>query len=203
MIRFLLLSAILILLGCTTSRPALRSSTGDVKCIQKFIPELKSEWYNTSVDVLDNHLSGLLLFKKLDDQSQRIVFTNEAGIKFFDFGFMADGTFKVYQALQRINKKAVINTFRKDFELLLLNKAKLSIPKAYEAGAEKIFAFETGKEADYVVVTEDCSQLLRLEKWGKKKMAEITFFGAAAVPDSITIRHFNFRMSIKMKKINR
>jgi hypothetical protein len=202
MTRYFYLS-VLILMSCAVSRPELSPTSIDTNCIRKFVPEFKSEWYNTSVDVLDKHLSGLLLFKQMEDESMRIVFTNEAGVKFFDFGFDQKGDFKVHQTLEKLNKKAVINTFRKDFELLLMNKVRFSEPKAFESDSTLRFAFESEKETDFVVTNRDCTQLLKLEKWGKKKMTQITFVGSTTVPDSINIQHFNFGMSIKMRKLIR
>lgn len=204
MIRFSLLSICLITFGCSTIRPALQPASVDPSCVKKFIPELNSVWYNTSVDVVGKHLSGLLLFKKLEDQSQRIVFTNEAGVKFFDFGFDSVGSFSTYQALKKINKKAVINTFKKDFELLLMNKVKQQTPVALKDESNFRFTFNSGKETDYIITNSTCSNLIRLEKWGRKKvMTEIKIFGSDPTPDSIQIQHFNFDMTIKMKRINR
>ena len=191
-------------MGCATSQPVLSPTSVEVSCIKKFVPEFESEWYNTSVDVLDKHFSGLLLFKQMEDHSLRIVFTNEAGLKFFDFGFDQKGAFKIYYVLEKLNKKAVINTFRKDFELLIMNKIKFFEPKAFEDNGMLKFAFESEKETDFVITNLDCSLLLKLEKWGKKrKMAQVTFTGPIMAPDSINIQHFNFRMSIKMQKLIR
>lgn len=203
MIRFSLLSIGLLTLSCSTIRPILKPAEVDPACIKKFVPELNSVWYNTSVDVAGRHLSGLMLFKKLEDQSQRIVFTNEAGIKFFDFGFDASGKFTVYQALKRLNKKAVVNTFKRDFELLLMNKVGSQAPVAMQDDSTLKFAFDDGKETDYIITNPECSHLIKLEKWGRKNvMTEITRQGANTIPDSIQIRHFNFDMTIKMRRLN-
>lgn len=204
MIRFSLLSICLIALGCSTVRPALQPADGEADCIKKFIPALNADWYTTSVDVVGKHLSGLLLFKKLEDQSQRIVFTNEAGVKFFDFGFDSVGIFTVHHALDKINKRAVVNSFRKDFELLLMNKVKRRTPDTFKDESNLRFAFNDGKETDYIITNSTCSDLIQLEKWGRKKtMTEIKIFGTGPAPDSIQIQHFNFDMTIKMKRIIR
>ena len=204
MIRCSFLSLCIIVTGCSPVRPVLQQASVDPVCVKKFIPELNSEWYNTSVDVVGKHLSGLILFKKLEDQSQRIVFTNEAGVKFFDFGFDLNGAFKVYHALDKINKRAVVNTFKDDFELLLMNAVKFKNPIPLIENETLKFAFDKGKETDYIVTNSDCTQLLKLEKWGQKKvMTEIKLSGPYSAPDSIEIQHFNFDMTIKMRKLIR
>lgn len=204
MIRFLLFSLYFIIVGCAPVRPVLQQASVDASCIEKFIPELNSEWYSTSIDVIGKHISGLLLFKKLEDQSQRIVFTNEAGVKFFDFGFDSNGKFTVYRALDKISRKAVVNTFKDDFELLLMNTVKLKTPIPLKENETLKFAFDKGKETDYIVTNSDCTRLIRLEKWGRKKiMTEIKLSGSDPVPDSIQIQHFNFDMTIKMRRLIR
>lgn len=65
------------------------------------------------------NLSGLLFFKTLEDSSLRVVFQNQMGISFFDFGWDTKGNFTVYQIMEQMNKPALIKTLRKDFELLL------------------------------------------------------------------------------------
>ncbi|MCX6204777.1 MAG: hypothetical protein NTZ19_00810 [Bacteroidetes bacterium] len=88
--------------------------------ILKLKPSYNVLLFNTNVDVVGNHFSGLLLIKKMPDSSTRIVFSNEVGFKFFDFEFKNDFSFKVYSIVEQMNKKAVITTLQKDFELVLM-----------------------------------------------------------------------------------
>lgn len=82
--RYLLLSnCLFILMGCSSAYKYLRATTGDVNSLQKFKPSFSVALYNTQVDVMGNHLSGLLLIKKMPDSSVRMVFSNEIGFKFF------------------------------------------------------------------------------------------------------------------------
>ena len=83
------------------------------QCLQKFKPVIERALYNTSVDVTGKHISGLLLIKTMPDSSIRIVFSNEMGFSFFDFGFFTGNGFKVYHIIPQMNKKAVIKTLRK------------------------------------------------------------------------------------------
>ena len=100
-------------------------AAGDITGLQKFKPAFTVALYNTQVDVVGNHLSGLLLIKKMPDSSTRMVFSNEMGFKYFDFEFAADGNFKVYSIIKQMNRKAVLKTLRKDFELILMNKLEI------------------------------------------------------------------------------
>jgi hypothetical protein len=97
----------------------LKRTLPEAHCIEKFKPDFRHEEYKTSVDVIGKHISGLLLIKYMPDSSTRIVFTNEMGLSFFDFGFLRDSGFAVYHIVPQMNKAALIKTLRKDFELIM------------------------------------------------------------------------------------
>src|SRR5688500_119966 len=120
-IRFLLFSLTSILCwNCASDYRHLQAAEPSGQCITKLAPsEFQTAWYHASVDVVGNHISGLLLIKSMPDSSYRAVFTNEAGVTFFDFGFLQNGSFKVHNVIKHLNKGPVIQTLRKDFELIL------------------------------------------------------------------------------------
>lgn len=73
--------------------------------------------YLTQFDVYGKHLSGIMLFKRTTDSTERVVFTNEMGFKFFDFEISAD-TFKTVYMLDKMNKPYIVNTLYKDLAML-------------------------------------------------------------------------------------
>ena len=119
--RYLLLSScLLILLSCSSVFKNLQKSGTDLNAIQKFKPVFSVALYKAQINVIGNYLSGLLLIKKMPDSSTRLLFSNELGFKFFDFEFSANGAFKVHYIFKKMDRKAVIKTLRKDFELVLM-----------------------------------------------------------------------------------
>src|SRR6188768_3523231 len=96
--RYLLFSFFAVLVvGCASDYSYLKIVSTDSTCADKIKPTyLSTAWYTAAVDVYDTHISGLLLIKNMPDSSIRVVFTNEAGVTFFDFGFLADDKFKVF-----------------------------------------------------------------------------------------------------------
>lgn len=205
MTRFLCLSILITILGCAPVRTTLPTVQIDITCIHKFKPVFQSDWYNTSVDVVGKHLSGLILFKHMPDGSVRVVFTNEAGVKFFDFGFRDDGTFTIYHIIKQLNKKPVVTALQKDFELLLLSEMGYKKPVSYQERNELKFAFAGKKETNYVVTNQDCSRLIRLEKgYGlEKKTAAFLYGQGQHAPDSMLVQHFNFNMTIKLRRLKK
>lgn len=204
--RFLLFSAALLGISCASEYKNLTPTTVDQQCLAKVRPPaLATAWYDAGIDVVGKHISGLLLIKEMPDQSKRIVFTNEAGVKFFDFGYDHVGTFKVHYVIRQLNKKAVVRLLRDDFSLLLGLPFKSPIWKSWEMDGLKYFGVIQGKDHHYLVTDRNCDSLARLETSSNhKKKLTIAMFGAdSQKPDSITLQHHTFAMKIGLKKLIR
>jgi hypothetical protein len=174
-------------------------------CVQKFKPDFSHVLYQTSVDVVGKHISGILLIKFMHDSSTRIVFSNETGFSFFDFGFMQDNGFTVYQITPGMNKKALIRTLRKDFDLLLFRNMDNSKYYALADSSLVYHAYPQSKGINYYITDSNCLQLVKMQRSSNKKPIMEAFMEGAAFnnsPDSIFIRHLNFNFSIALKKIS-
>jgi hypothetical protein len=190
-------------ISCNQYRHLKRTSPEE-NCIEKFKPDFRREEYKTSVDVIGKHISGLLLIKYMPDSSTRIVFTNEMGLSFFDFGFLQNNGFAVYHIVPQMNKAALIKTLRKDFELIMFRN--MDGNKSYNLIDSAIIyhAYPQEKGVNYYVTDEPCSRLIKMQRSSDKKpIMEALFFDTLPghSPDSISIRHLNFRFSISLKKI--
>src|SRR5688572_183404 len=117
LIIFLLSGSILTSFSCRTPfRHIGLTSDTSIAPLEKLRPAFGVGFYKTEVDVTGRHLSGILVVKKMPDNSMRVVFTNEAGPVYFDFSWSPTGDFKVESVMPQLDKKAVIKTLRKDFE---------------------------------------------------------------------------------------
>jgi hypothetical protein len=201
---FLYVSISVALASCAPSLPIRQPAKVDVECINKFKPNFKPDLYNASVDVVGNHISGLVLFKTMADSSQRVVFTNEAGVKFFDFGFETDGSVTTHQIIKKLNKKIVVRTLQNDFGLVLMTKVGRETPLAFRESENLKFIFGSGKNANCVITNTDCSRLVRMEKGAEKPQTiALLFSDGIHAPDSIFVEHLNFNMKIKLKHLAR
>jgi hypothetical protein len=160
--------------------------------------------YTTQVDVLDNHFSGLLLFKKMDDSSMRIVFTNEMGFKFFDFGFDSSGGFTKYYVMAKMDKKAVVKTLRKDFEMLLM-RYDFSEAAVLERDGRQYVKVPLQKGAVYYITTMDCRKLEKVENGSKRKPVVDIWMKDyhEGIPDSIDIEHRKFKFNISSQRVKK
>lgn len=204
--RYLILSScIFLVLGCSSAYRHLLPAKGDPADLNKFKPVFKVALYKAGIDVAGNHLSGLLLIKKMPDSSLRMVFSNEIGFKFFDFEFSEGGGFKVYSIIKQMNKKAVIKTLRKDFELIMMlrnDHNKVLIRK--DAG---MFYYTFPRENGYYhyITNLQGDELVRAERSSKRKpvMQAIMKNYVKGIPDTIGITHKNFNFTIGLKRIER
>ncbi len=200
-----LISGLCLLASCAGPYKNLRQSGNDGACLDKFRPAFRSELYNTQVNVLHRHFSGLLLIKTMPDSSVRIVFSNEMGVSLFDFSFSKTGTFTVFSVIPQMNRKAVINTLRQDFELLLMQDLHQYPVQVLEDKRFRYFRYSRGKSFDYYITSKDCNELVRIEKASRRKV-KVSMMVAplqGGIPDTIGITHRNFNFNIGLKKLQR
>lgn len=205
--RFLLLSScLLILAGCASVYKNLKPVEGEVREIKKFAPDFTNVLYKTEVDVIGgHHLSGLLLIKTLPDKSIRMVFSNEMGFKFFDFEFKPDGGFKVYYIIKQMNKRPVIITLQKDFELVMMRKQNPETAYMRKDDHYLYYVFPQEKGVNYYITNPQGTELIRMERSSDRKpVVQAIMHGFHdGVPDTIGISHKNFKFNIGLKRLER
>lgn len=186
----------------STVRKMPRSNT-DPRCILQFTPAFTNTLYSAYIDVTKHHFSGLLFFKRMPDSSTRIVFTNEVGVKFFDFEFASDGRFTKHYALNKLDKKIVINALENDMRLILL-KPNFSAASTY---ADSTFTDVCipQKKGYYHYLTKNCNELVNCSRASKRKTIVTTQMldYRNGVPDSIHVHHHNFKFNIALKRVEK
>jgi hypothetical protein len=199
---FLFLSLILLIPACNQYRHLHRIQTDPV-CIQQLKPNFNHALYKISIDVIGKHISGILVIKLMPDSSTRVVFSNEMGFSFFDFGFGMDTGFHVYQIIPQMNKTGLIKTLRKDFELLLFKNMDYKNSYALTDDNLLYHAFPQTEGINYYITDTLCRRLVGLQRASSKK-ALVDIFVDSKVkdnpPDSVFIRHhmkINFTISLK------
>ncbi len=204
-IYLILSSSLFIVPGCSPAHQQMQSANADVSMLQKFKPAFTVALYNTTVDVVGNHLSGLLLIKKMPDSSTRMVFSNEMGFTFFDFEFAADGNFKVYSIIKKLDKKSVIKTLQHDFELVLMNNLDNSKATVRSKDGLIYFIFEQTKGFNYYITNQTGDELVRMERASNKKtiVEAVMKNYIKGIPDTIGISHKTFEFNIGLKRIER
>jgi hypothetical protein len=193
------------LMGCSPAYKQMQATTGNISGLNKFKPVFTVALYNTQVEVTSHHLSGLLLIKKMPDSTTRMVFSNEIGFKFFDFEFAPGNKFKVYSVIKQMNKKAVLKTLRKDFELILMEQLDSAAVSIHMANGLLYYVFPRSKGYDYYITDIAGDKLIRMERASKRKtVVEAIMQGNTnGIPDTIGISHKTFHFTIGLKRLER
>lgn len=179
-----------------------QTKSSSLACFESSVPKFKSELYTTSIDIVGHHLSGLLLIKTMPDSTQRVVFSNESGISFFDFEWNSVG-FKTHHVMKKLKRKIIVNTLRKDLELVVF---PVTLKKSIQPSSDAENTFNGSRKKEKLKIKiKQCLSVESTEVLGKKsKLVDCHFFSQGKnIPDSISVAHHNFKMNINLKRIER
>lgn len=183
----------------------MKASTGNVNGLKIFKPAFTVALYHAQVDVAGNHLSGLLLIKKMPDSSTRLIFSNEIGFKLFDFEFTPAGKFNVYAIIKKMNKRPVLKTLRKDFELILMNRLDSAVVSVYSNNGYLNYVFPQANGYNNYITNPAGDKLIRMERASNTKtvVEAIMQDYINGIPDTIGISHKTFKFTIGLKRVER
>lgn len=104
-----------------------------------------------------------------------------------------------------MNKKSVITTLRKDFDLVLMNGIGNSNRSTYSQNGNLYFVFPKSKGFNYYITNANADELIRMERVSNKKVIveAVMKHYQNGIPDSIGISHKTFEFNIGLKRIER
>jgi hypothetical protein len=201
----LLISCLIVQLGCRSVYRNLQDTTGDIDSLKKFRPAVTTALYRTNVNIIGKYLSGLLLLKTMPDSSIRVVFSTETGFKFFDLEFASGGRFKVNYVIKKMNRRPVITTLRQDFSLVLMLSLDTSAAHIRKDSQYLYYVFPQKKGFYYYITNPAGDELVRMERSSKRKpvVEAIMRNYNNGMPDTIGITHKYFTFTIGLKKLAR
>ncbi len=150
-----------------------------------------------------NEFSGNLLVKKQEDNSHRLVFLNEIGMKFFDFTVSAD-TFKVTHIFSPMNRKQVLSLLKNDFRFLLMKFKEEGA--FFEQKKKKYFFWRPHKTKIYYKLNESSGlpESASAPSVSRRKI-EIQFLDyVETIPRKINLRHhFPVKVCLEMELLQK
>ncbi|MDN4030846.1 hypothetical protein [Chryseobacterium gambrini] len=156
--------------------------------------------YKCQMDIYKNHVSGILIIKKISETTHRVVLTSDFGNKLIDFEISEDD-FKLNYVLPDLDKKIVINFLRNDFQQLL--KQKYPVTESFENENSKIYLSKIDKKGYYLFFNKE-NNLLKQIVYTKNNKEKIDFtFDAKknTFADSLNLQHKDFKINIKLFQI--
>ncbi|WP_426274472.1 hypothetical protein ACN9MN_10100 [Chryseobacterium sp. S-02] len=156
--------------------------------------------YKCQMDIYKNHVSGILIIKKINETTHRVAMTSDFGNKLIDFE-ISDSNFKLNYVLPDLDKKIVINFLKNDFQQLL--KQKYPVTESFENENSKIYFSKIDKKGYYLFFSKEDNLLKQIiyTKNNKEKI-DFTFDAKKHIfADSLNLRHKDFKINIKLFQI--
>lgn len=156
--------------------------------------------YKCQMDIYKNHVSGILIIKKLNETTHRVAMTSDFGNKLIDFE-ISENDFKLNYVLPDLDKKIVINFLKNDFQQLL--KRKYPVSESFENGHAKIYLSKADNKAYYLFFNKENGMLKEIvyTKNNKEKI-DFTFEAKKHIfADSLNLQHKDFKINIKLFQI--
>ncbi|MCI3937325.1 hypothetical protein MQX03_08940 [Chryseobacterium aahli] len=205
--RFLLLSFLysslfLLLISCKTYQlKDVKPVSNTEKPVENLYFSSKEDYvYKCQMDIYKNHISGILIIKKISDTTHRVVMTSDFGNKMIDFE-ISESDFKLNYVLADLDKKMVINFLKNDFQELL--RQKYPVAESFENENFSIFRSELDKKKYYLSFNKENSLLTNIV-YTKNNKEKINFSFEAKKPtfaEMINLEHKDFKINIKLFQI--
>ena len=162
--------------------------------------------YKAKVEAYGRYFGGVLIIKKVANDKHRVVFTTEFGSKIFDFLY-EDDTFTKNFILEDLDRKLIVNTLRKDFKLLISEKAQ--VLEQFASETHSIYKTKRDKRFNFYFFDSSEERLEKLINTSKHDEKVIINFGSTKaseeknVAEIITINHSNIKLKIELDYFNK
>jgi len=156
--------------------------------------------YKCQMDIYKNHISGILIIKKINETTHRVAMTSDFGNKLIDFE-ISENDFKLNYVLPDLDKKIVITFLKNDFQQLL--KQKYPVTESFENENSKIYFSKIDKKGYYLFFSKENNLLKQIiyTKNNKEKI-DFTFDAKKHIfADSLNLQHKDFKINIKLFQI--
>jgi hypothetical protein len=160
---------------------------------------------NTTIDVIKNHFSGLMVIKSQPGNGYRVVFLTEIGLKIFDMEFIPGNPVKVHYFMEALNRKILVKTLSADMKLLLVLPEKDEEPVVYEGpSAQKMVKFKNKRGRNYYEISPLTGKPVQAyQVSGTSKKVRIDYYSKGGEEiDSVNIVHDHVNLRISMHLIN-
>ena len=153
--------------------------------------------YKAKIKIYGRYFGGILIIKKVEKDSHRVVFTTEFGNKIFDFLYKGDSFIKNF-VLDELDKKIIVNTLQKDFKLLISESSK--VEEQFAAENQQVYKTKTNSRFNFYFFGEKPVVLNRIVQTSKRKeKVEIVFTSAGNdLAQRIGIKHSNIKLKIDL-----
>ncbi len=206
MIRCLLISFLALFLLGSCSKYTLNSNFIPIENSSKevqntyFSDKTEDYVYKTSIQIYHNNISGILIAKKTNNNTHRVVFTTEFGNKLLDFE-ISETTCKVNSIVDNLNKKSIIKILQNDFQLLL--KTNYQIMQTFQNDSTIVYQSQQNKKQNYLFLNKTSNKLSQIIQTNKRKEKINLYFSSKnnIFAEKIVIQHLTMPLKIELNHL--
>ncbi len=196
--RYFLISLFLVLSGCSlkTTEDLIAIPISEKSINNTYFSDANQDYiYKAKIDVYGHNFGGILILKKISNESHRLVFTTEFGNTLFDFTIGED-SFNVNYILPEMDKKIFLKTLENDFRLLISEEAIV----LNQYSAEDFMVFKTQRKKKFNFYFFENSTLKKIVNTSKTKEKLIISFSEidSHIAEKINLEHQNIKLSIQL-----
>ncbi|KIC62336.1 hypothetical protein [Chryseobacterium taiwanense] len=193
---------LLLFVSCKTYQLTdVKTVSGSEKTVENLYFSSHDDYvYKCQMDIYKNHVSGILIIKKISETTHRVAMTSDFGNKLIDFE-ISENDFKLNYVLPDLDKKIVINFLKNDFQQLL--KRQYPVTESFENENSKIYLSKIDKKVYYLFFNKENNLLKQIiyTKNNKEKI-DFTFDAKKHIfADSLNLQHKDFKINIKLFQI--
>lgn len=173
----LLLSSILLVSSCRISKYNHRNCEKIVLNHEFIKPVLKGDnalRFNATIDILKNHLTGLIIVKQTDSITKHIVFVTELGMKMFDFE-LKNNEIKTSYVFEPLNKPKLIDVLKTNFKSMLLLSEFGTNDCNYETVNDVFYVSRNKKNKQFFTVSKTKGLTLKETFYKRKRVSRVIY----------------------------
>ncbi len=155
--------------------------------------------YKAHVEVFGNQLSGILVIKKVDDQTHRIALTSAFGNTLMDIT-ISEKNLKVNYILEELNRKILLRMLASDFRMILTRDHH--IQEKFETHEDMIYKSQNKAGFYYFFKSKEddkIHQIILSSKAKEKVQVNITSKNSTFA-ENIIIQHYNVKLKIALSE---
>ena len=202
MIRLFLISILLSgLASCKTYQPAgvIKSELNNSDYQNTYFSRDSAYFYKAHVEVYGNQLSGILVIKKIGNQTHRVALTSAFGNTLLDLTISEDDM-KVNYIMDDLNRKILLKTLEADFRMILTSNHL--IQEKLETEQDLIYKSKT-KGGFYFFFNSKQGDQLRQISLGSKSKEKVKVNITPknrTFAENIIIQHYNIKLRIELSE---
>lgn len=199
-ILFLLISLIIAGCGAKAPIPGLVPETlKDSNYKVRYFSDRKVDYvYKANVSVYGNDLTGILVFKRVNDKTHRVVLTTEFGNTLFDLE-VGPEDHKINSIVDELNRQMLVNVLVSDFRLML--REKYDLKQQFSSNGATVLLSPDGKIANYLYLSQADGKLLQIKQATTRKHKVTLEFHTEkpTFAERIIIEHHDIKLKISLQ----